>query len=77
MAILRASTRALTGDDATYTTIETEIANLTTERDTVAADIRSALHAAEFGGHALDERSAHTWIKNSQDLIERAEALAR
>jgi hypothetical protein len=77
MAALRASTRALSADDATYTALETEIANLTTERDAVAADIRSALHAAEFSGDALDERQAKAWIAESESLIQRAEVLAR
>ena len=76
-AVLRASTRALTGDDATYATLQDQIAALTTERDAVAAEIRTALNAAAFGDLPLDEQQAKAWIAESQSLIDRAEALAR
>jgi len=76
-AALRASTRALTGDDATYSSLQDQIAALTSERDAVAAEIRTALNAAAFSDQALDEQQAKAWIAEGQSLIDRAQALAR
>jgi len=77
MAALRASTRALTSDDATYAAVEEQIGSLTAERDAAAAEIRTALHAAAAAGEAIDERQAKAWISEAQSLIDRAGALAR
>jgi arylsulfatase A-like enzyme len=77
MAALRASTRALTSDDATYAAVEEQIGSLTAERDAVAAEIRTALHAAAAAGEEIDERQAKAWISEAQSLIDRASALAR
>jgi hypothetical protein len=76
MATLSASTRALTGDDATYTSIEGQIASLTTQRDALAAPIRTALNNAEFHRRTIDETQANTWIQQAQSLIDQATALA-
>ena len=76
MATLSASTRALTGDDAAYTSIESQIAGLTTQRDALAAPIRTALNNAEFHRRAIDEAQANTWIQQAQSLIDQATALA-
>src|SRR4029077_4856519 len=49
--VLLTSTKALRGadpGDATYTTKETAIANLTAQRDALAVQIRGALDGAEF-----------------------------
>jgi len=75
-AALVASTRALTGDDATYAAVENELDQLTTERDAVAAEIRTAFNVAAFGGEPIDERQARGWIEEAESLIERAARLA-
>jgi hypothetical protein len=75
---LVASTRALKSDspgDATYTSIENRIQDLTGQRDALATKIRNALDAAEFGGRGLPA-SATTWIRQAQDLLMQAAALA-
>ena len=38
--------------------------------------IRNALNAAAFDGQALDEQQAKDWIKQAQDLLDQAAALA-
>jgi arylsulfatase A-like enzyme len=75
-AALVASTRALTGDDATYAAVEEDLGQLTAERDAIAAEIRTALNAAAFGGQSIDERQARGWIEEAESLIERAARLA-
>jgi hypothetical protein len=75
--ILRASTMALKGDDATYATLEAEIANITARRDTLAGEIRAALDAEEFEGRSIERRQARRWIERAEDLIEEAGELTR
>jgi hypothetical protein len=74
--ILTASTAALQADDATYTSIESSIANLTSQRDPLATSIKTALDAAEFGGTAVDTTTANGWIASAQQLLSSCEALA-
>src|SRR4029079_5822611 len=75
---LKASTTALASNaanDSTYTTLETAIANLTSERDTLAGQIKAGLAAAEFDGTPLNEQQAKGWIDHAQDLLNRAAGL--
>ena len=77
MDTLTASTRAITStDEATYNSIEDQIASLTSERNTLAAKIRSALNAAAFDGQAIDEQEAKAWIDQANSLISRAQSLS-
>ena len=76
MDTLTASTRALAGDDATYTAIEAQIASLTTQRDALAAPIRTALNGAAFRRRPVDEQQAQAWIQQAQSLLDQAAALA-
>ena len=80
MYTLVASTKALASgsstDDSTYTTIEGKIADLTTQRDALMAQIRTGLNNAEFAGQALNEQQAKGWIDSAQSLIDQAKALA-
>jgi hypothetical protein len=77
---LAASTKALESgsstDDSTYTQIEGQIGTLTSQRDALAAKIRSALNDAAFNGQALDQQQAKSWISQAQSLIDQAHALA-
>ncbi len=75
--VLRASTLALKGEDATYATLEAEIASITSRRDALASQIRAALAAEEFDGHRIGERTARRWIEQAEDLIAEAGELTR
>ena len=78
---LVASTNALkqpagqTGD-LRYEAIESQIANLTVERDALAGAIRSALNAQAAGTGKIDGGQARDWIRQAQSLLDRAHALA-
>jgi hypothetical protein len=72
---LTAATAALQADDATYTSIESSIANLTTQRDTLATSIKTALDAAEFGATPIDTTTANGWIASAQQLLSSCQAL--
>jgi hypothetical protein len=76
LSTLAASTRALAGDEATYTSIEGQIANLTTQRDALAAQIRTALNGAAFRHQPIREQQATSWITAAQGLLSQATALA-
>jgi hypothetical protein len=73
---LEASTRALTGDDAAYAALEGAIDDLTSRRDALAAEIRTALNGAAFAGQSLDEHQAKRWIHEAHELLEEASELA-
>jgi hypothetical protein len=80
METLKASTNALASgsasDDSTYTSVEGQIQSLTTQRDTLAAQIKAALNSAAFDGKALNEQQAKGYIQQANDLIGQAAALA-
>ena len=75
MDTLAASTRAIAGDDATYASIEGKIADLTSQRDALAAQIRAGLNGAAFNGGTLSEKQAKQWIKQARGLLDEAHAL--
>jgi hypothetical protein len=81
MDLLTASTTALTSgtdsDDSTYTSIQARIADLTTQRDALATQMKAALNAAAFGGQAIDERDARKLIEQGEELLEQARRLAQ
>jgi hypothetical protein len=79
MDVLKASTKALASNDvgdATYTSIENQIASLTTQRDALAGQIKEALNAAAFDDQALNEQQAKDLTDQAQGLIDQAHALA-
>jgi hypothetical protein len=79
MDTLKASTRALASNDpgdSTYTSIESQIESLTSQRDALAAQIKSTLDAVDFSGQSLTERQAAILIAQAQALLTRAHALA-
>jgi hypothetical protein len=80
MNMLKASTKAIksgnASDDSRYTSIEDQIASLTSARDALATQIRNALDAAAFGGHNINEHQARDWIAQAQVLLNRSAALA-
>jgi hypothetical protein len=77
MDTLTASTAGIKStDESVYNFYETSIQNLTSQRDALAAQIRTALNAAAFDGKALNEQQAKDWIAQAQSLIDQAHALA-
>ena len=75
--LLTASTKALKSTNETrYESIETSIADLATQRDTLAGQIKAALNAAAFDGQAINEQIAKDWIVQAQSLLDQASALA-
>lgn len=77
---LKASTKALGSgsatDDATYTNIEGQISGLTTQRNTLAGHIKSALNAAAFNDQSLNQEQANDWLTQAQSLLDQAHTLA-
>jgi hypothetical protein len=80
LATLTASTRALASHspgDATYTSIENQLAGLGTTRDALAAQMQTLLMSAEFGGKPIDNKSAEALITQGRALLTRAAWLAK
>jgi len=76
MDILVASTRAIKStDESLYNSIEGSIATLTTQRDALAGQIKSALGGAAFKGQQIKEQDAKNWIAQAQKLLNQAAAL--
>jgi hypothetical protein len=67
---LRISTRALSGDDATYGALEAQLANLTTQRNAIAGQMIAILEAAAFNNAHVDEGEANALIAAANQLIE-------
>ena len=77
MDTLAASTRALKStDESVYNSIEGSIQNLTTQRDALATQIKTALDGAAFNDQKIKEKQAKDWIEQAQSLIDQAAALA-
>ena len=76
MEMLKASTRAVASNstgDATYTSLETQMAAMTAARDALAVQIRAALDGAAFGGQAVNEQQAKAWIGQANSQIAAAQ----
>jgi hypothetical protein len=67
--ILSVSTYALQASGGTYTSLESSITTLTSQRDALAATIKSALAGAEFGVTPIASSDASSWITQAQSLI--------
>jgi hypothetical protein len=75
MDTLKASTVALASDDAgdaTYTSIEGQIASLTSQRDALASQIKAALDGATFNGQVISSAQAGSLISQAQSLLDQA-----
>ncbi|HEY4013910.1 MAG TPA: hypothetical protein VGM06_11275 [Polyangiaceae bacterium] len=73
--VLTVSTAALQADDATYASLESSIATLTSQRDALAATIKNALAGAEFGAAPIATADASSWITQAQGLLSACSAL--
>jgi hypothetical protein len=80
VASLHASTVAIeSGDmnnDATYTSIEGQLASFAAQRDALVAQIVPLLEAAEFDGTPIPEATAQNLIQQAQSLRSSVEAYA-
>jgi hypothetical protein len=75
---LASSTKALESNDAndaTYTSIEKQISDLTDQRDPLANQIRQALNDAAFNGGNITNQQAQQWISQANAIIAAAGAL--
>ena len=71
MNALKVSTAALKSadpDDATYNRLSAQIAALTSQRDGLAARMKSLLDGATFGNTPIDHQTASLLINEAQDL---------
>ncbi|MGO9055796.1 MAG: hypothetical protein ACLQU2_00175 [Candidatus Binataceae bacterium] len=59
-------------NDRTYANLESQIASWTTQRDGLAAQIKSMLEGAEFNGRSIDEQQARQIIRQGQALLNQA-----
>jgi len=78
LATLKASTKALASNeagDATYTSIESKIDSLTSQRNALAAQIKQALNGAEFHGQPISFAKTFLFIVQGSILIEEASRL--
>jgi hypothetical protein len=73
---LRISTKALAGDDPTYTDLENKLSVVTSSRDILADQMSALLEGAEFGNKQISEHDATTLVRESEDLLEYVETLA-
>jgi arylsulfatase A-like enzyme len=80
LASLHASTVALesgnAGDDSKYTSIETQLASYTAQRDTLVAQILPLLEAAELDGTPIPDNVARNLIRQAENLLFSVEAYA-
>jgi len=80
VATVHASTVAMeSGDvnsDATYTSIEGQLAAFGAQRDALVAQILPLLEAAEFDGTPIPEATAQSLIQQAQTLLSSVEAYA-
>lgn len=74
---LAVSTAALTGGDQTYATLEASLAEISTQRDALAARMISLLDGAEFHGRELRLGEVRRLIEKADDLLDEVRALLR
>ena len=80
LASLHASTIAMesgnAADDSTYTSIESQLASFTSQRDALVAQIIPWLEAAEFDGTSIPDATAANLIQQGQNLLSSVESYA-
>jgi hypothetical protein len=78
MNTLKSSTYALKSNavnDQTYTDTESAIGTLTSQRDALVAQIRTALYNAAFSGGTISDSQAQGWTTQANALITQAQQL--
>jgi hypothetical protein len=70
LASLKASTKALAGDDNTYNRLETQLSFITALRNHLADEMLERLTAAEFQGQGIPEDEARELVSESRALVD-------
>jgi arylsulfatase A-like enzyme len=73
---LRLANRSILGDDAGYAKFLATIADITTQRDALAAEIKPLLEAAAFDNQPINERQEDQLVRRARVIIDRAADLA-
>lgn len=76
LASLRVSTKALAGDDSTYTDLKNKLSAITSARDILADQMSTLLEGAEFGKKQISHDDARTLVRESGELLRYVEDLA-
>ncbi len=77
MDTLKASTKGIKStDESFYNSMEARLQSLTSQRDALATQIKTALNAAAFDNQPLNELQAIRWIVQAYALIAQAHLLA-
>jgi hypothetical protein len=79
LASLKISTRALQSNaagDATYASLESQLTDITTQRDALAGQMSALLEGAAFNGSSIKEQQAESLIEQASNLLERVQELA-
>ena len=66
---LELSTTALMSDEATYATLEDELASLTAQRNGLASRMIAILESAEFDHEPIDENEARNLIQAANAML--------
>jgi hypothetical protein len=74
---LASSTTAIAGDDSTYAARSAEIESLTTKRDALAEQIKTALNGAAFSGTPITGHDAKDWLDQGNAILNAAASLPR
>jgi len=81
LATLATSTRALesgsSSDDSTYTNLENQLISISSQRDTLAAQMIALLENAEFNGQPFSDQLAQQLIAQGQALLNSAQVAAQ
>jgi arylsulfatase A-like enzyme len=73
---LRYANRSILSDDAAYGKFLGKIADITGQRDALAAEIKLLLDAAAFGNQPIDERQEDQLVRRARAIIDRVADLA-
>jgi hypothetical protein len=76
LASLRISTKALAGDDSTYTNLESKLSGITSARNILADEMSELLNGAEFGKKNISGQVAGTLVRQAGELLDFVEELA-
>ncbi|HEY7350906.1 MAG TPA: hypothetical protein VH599_21535 [Ktedonobacterales bacterium] len=76
LVISTAALKSNSAGDSTYTSLESQLAQFTTQRDNLAGQMISMLEGAAFDGQALNEGAAKQLISQARSLLEQVHQLA-
>jgi hypothetical protein len=73
---LRLANRSILGDDAGYAKFLATIADITTQRDALTAEIKPLLEAAAFDNQPIKEQQEDQLVRRARVIIDRVADLA-